>query len=92
MDIATTQHSAPPPVILREDYRPPEWLVNTVTLRFALGVDETRVTATLAVRRNPEASGSQTIRLMSWLFAESVQPLNSGRFRTCCRFQKRTAQ
>ena len=64
MDIATTQHSAPPPVILREDYRPPEWLVNTVTLRFALGVDETRVTATLAVRRNPEASGSQTIRLM----------------------------
>ena len=64
MDIATSQQSAPPPVILRADYRPPEWLVSTVDLRFALGLEATRVTATLAVRRNPDGSGSQTIRLM----------------------------
>ena len=63
MDIATSPQSAPP-VILRADYRPPDWLVGTVQLRFALGLEQTRVTATLAVRRNPEGSGSQTIRLM----------------------------
>ena len=68
MNIATTPQPAPPPVIHRADYRPPDWLVNTVDLRFALGLEQTRVTATLAVRRNPDGaslnSGGQTIRLM----------------------------
>jgi len=52
-----------PPVIRREDYRPPDWLVPDVSLDFALGLDETKVTARLSVRRNEEGSGNRTIRL-----------------------------
>ena len=64
MDIAQTPDAAPPPVtIRREDYRVPDWLVPEVALDFALGVDATRVAATLRVRRNPEGSGTQTLRL-----------------------------
>ena len=59
--IATPEAS--PPVIRREDYRPPEWLVPDVALSFALGLDETRVSARLSVRRNPSGSGSATLRL-----------------------------
>ncbi len=47
--------SVPPPApvsILRSDYRAPDWLVDTVHLHFDLGLEATRVTATLAVRRN----------------------------------------
>ncbi len=62
MDIARTPEAAPP-VIRREDYHPPEWLVPEVALNFALGLDETRVTATLQVARNPAGTGAQTIRL-----------------------------
>jgi aminopeptidase N len=47
---------APSPIAIttihRGDYRPPDWLVETVHLAFVLASDETRVTATLAVRRN----------------------------------------
>jgi len=43
---------AAPPVIRREDYRPPAWLVPEVALDFALGIDATTVIARLAVRRN----------------------------------------
>jgi len=64
MDIARTPEAAPPPVtIRREDYRPPEWLVPEVSLDFALGLAETRVTARLSVRRNPEGAGGATLRL-----------------------------
>ena len=52
-----------PAVIRREDYRPPEWLVPEIRLDFALDLDSTRVLATLAVRRNPLGSGTQTLRL-----------------------------
>jgi aminopeptidase N len=38
--------------IQRSDYRPPDWLIETVHLTFALAIDDTVVTATLAVRRN----------------------------------------
>jgi len=41
-----------PPVRLA-DYRPPAWLVDSVTLTIALDFDETSVHAVLAVRRNP---------------------------------------
>ena len=51
MDIARTPEAAPP-VIRREDYRPPEWLIPEVALDFALGLDDTRVRSTLKVRRN----------------------------------------
>ncbi|QJU56896.1 aminopeptidase N [Sphingomonas sp. AP4-R1] len=43
--------SATPPVIRREDYRPPDWLVPEIALDFQLGADATRVKAKLTVRR-----------------------------------------
>ena len=52
-----------PPLIRREDYRPFDWLVPETHLDFALGIDKTRVTATLKVERNPAAGGSGEIRL-----------------------------
>ena len=52
-----------PPVIRREDYRPPDWLVPEVALDFALGSDETRVLSTLTVKRNPDGSGDPAILL-----------------------------
>jgi len=66
MDIAASPEIAaqtPPPVIRREDYQPPAWLVPEVALDFALGLEATRVTATLAVRRNPAGSGDAMLRL-----------------------------
>ena len=62
-----TADAAPPPehpaVIRREDYSPPDWLVPEVDLDFALGIDETRVSARFKVVKNPDGSGDQTIRL-----------------------------
>ena len=62
MDI-TVSPAAPPPIIRRQDYRPPEWLVPEVALSFELGLESTQVTAMLDVRRNPAGSGSATLRL-----------------------------
>ncbi|HZT89980.1 MAG TPA: aminopeptidase N [Stellaceae bacterium] len=47
------QTKPPQPVRLAE-YRPPEFLIDTVELTFALDEDETLVDARLALRRNPE--------------------------------------
>ncbi|KQM21972.1 aminopeptidase N [Novosphingobium sp. Leaf2] len=77
MDIATTPadpaentqiaDAAPPPhappVIRREDYLPPAWLVPQVSLDFRLGLDATHVLATLSVQRNPDGNGTSTLRL-----------------------------
>ncbi|HZV10158.1 MAG TPA: aminopeptidase N, partial [Novosphingobium sp.] len=64
MTDARLQETPPaPPVIRREEYRVPDWLVPEVALAFALGLEKTRVFATLSVRRNPEGTGNQTIRL-----------------------------
>ena len=52
-----------PPVIRREDYLPPAWLVPEIALDFALSLDATHVTSKLSVRRNPEGNGSATLRL-----------------------------
>ena len=52
-----------PPEIRREDYTPFAWLVPTTRLEFELGLEKTRVTATLEVERNPQANESPTIRL-----------------------------
>ena len=52
MDIQSTQASATPPVIRREDYRPPDWLVPEISLAFDLGAAETRVVARLTLTRN----------------------------------------
>ena len=44
-----------PAVIHLADYRPPDYLVETVTLDFDLTPEATRVTAQLALKRNPAA-------------------------------------
>ena len=55
LSIDTAKPAAPavPPVIRREDYRAPGWLVPEVALDFALDLDSTAVRTELAVRRNP---------------------------------------
>ncbi len=60
-DAAPTPHE--PPVIRREDYRPFPWLVPVTRLDFRLGLEATRVTATLSVERNPAADASPELRL-----------------------------
>ena len=73
MDIQATPE-APPPVIRREDYSPPEWLVPQVALDFALGLESTRVSARLSVQRNPAAATSTVLRLKGdGLSAEAVR-------------------
>ncbi len=47
------------PAKRRQDYRPPAFLVPEVALEFDLDPDATRVTATLAFRRNPAASATE---------------------------------
>src|SRR3954471_16840546 len=54
-DVRTKPEAPPSPThvaIRREDYRPPDWLVPEIRLDFDLGVDRTRVRATLDVERN----------------------------------------
>src|SRR5205085_4957573 len=48
--------SAPHVAVRREDYRPPDWLVPEIGLRFTLGIERTRVQSKLVVERNPAAS------------------------------------
>jgi aminopeptidase N len=59
--------AAPPPlepaVIRREDYTPPDWLVPEVALDFRLGLDATRVTSRLTVKRNPAGLPGAPLRL-----------------------------
>ncbi|MET0251956.1 MAG: M1 family aminopeptidase, partial [Novosphingobium sp.] len=52
-----------PAVVLRKDYRPPDWLVPEIDLDFALGLETTRVRTRLVVERNPAGSGAATLRL-----------------------------
>ncbi|MBB6305975.1 aminopeptidase N [Xanthobacter tagetidis] len=47
---------AEPQAVRLADYRPPEWLVDQVDLDFALHPTQTRVTARLALRRNPKGT------------------------------------
>ncbi|WP_447764532.1 aminopeptidase N [Sphingopyxis panaciterrae] len=51
-----------PVTIHRGDYRPPEWQVPDIALDFALGIDETRVGATLVVERHADAPVPLTLR------------------------------
>src|SRR5437868_8009558 len=44
--------AAVPTTIRREDYRPPDWLVPQIGLRFELGLEKTRVQSKLTVQRN----------------------------------------
>ena len=53
-----------PARIYRKDYRPSAWLVDSVDLRFELDPADTRVTARLSLRRNPDvASVSEPLAL-----------------------------
>ncbi|RXZ64798.1 aminopeptidase N [Pelagerythrobacter rhizovicinus] len=61
-----------PPLIRREDYRPFPWLVPEIALDFDLGLEATKVTATLTVARNARADTSQVIRLNG----DGLQPLS----------------
>jgi aminopeptidase N len=54
---------AAPPVMNREDYLPPAWLVPEIALSFRLGTEETHVSSRLSVTRNPEGNGSDLLRL-----------------------------
>ena len=47
----------------RADYQPPAYLVDTVDLDFDIANDHTRVRATYAVRRNPDAPDASQWRL-----------------------------
>jgi aminopeptidase N len=49
------QDSAPPQPTLLAEYRAPDFVIDEVTLDFALGEDETLVRSHLALRRNPAA-------------------------------------
>jgi len=51
-----------PVTIHRADYRPPEWQLPDIALDFALGIDETRVTAALSVVRSADAPVPLTLR------------------------------
>ena len=56
-DAMTAPEAPPSPThvaIRREDYRPPDWLVPEIYLDFDLGLERTRVRATLQVVRNGE--------------------------------------
>ena len=48
---------------LRSDYRPPDWLVPQVRLRFTLDPESARVQASLDVERNPVGSAQAPLRL-----------------------------
>lgn len=62
---ANTAPEAPPNpthvTIRREDYRPPDWLVPEIGLRFSLGLDKTRVQSKLIVEPNPLAKDQANV-------------------------------
>lgn len=60
-----------PAIIRREDYAPFGWLVPEVHLDFDLGLERTRVVATLKVEPNPAAEREDTIRLNG----DAIEPL-----------------
>ena len=61
-----------PPVIRREDYLPPAWLVPETALDFTLGIDATHVVSRLTVTRNPDGNGSDILRLNG----DNIAPLH----------------
>ncbi|ALE17934.1 Membrane alanine aminopeptidase N [Altererythrobacter epoxidivorans] len=60
-DAAPNPHE--PSIIFRKDYQPFAWRVPEIALDFVLGAEDTRVTSTMQVERNPDAAASDTIRL-----------------------------
>ncbi len=67
-DVRTLPDTETPPApthtaIRREDYRPPDWLVPEIALKFTLGVEQTRVQAKLTVERNPQGRDNAPLQL-----------------------------
>jgi aminopeptidase N len=65
-DAGTAPEAPPSPThvaIRREDYRPPDWLVPEISLKFTLGIEKTRVQAKLTVERNPKGSRNAPLHL-----------------------------
>lgn len=52
-----------PPIIRLSDYRPTDYLIDTVSLAFRLTADDTRVIAELAMRPNPQGVAAAPLRL-----------------------------
>jgi aminopeptidase N len=77
---------APHATIYRKDYTPPDYLVDTIDLRFELGEETTRVHSRLSVRANYDtAQGVRPLRLdgnrlaLTGLALDGT-PLTSGRY------------
>src|SRR5271169_6040121 len=78
---------APPQPVRLVDYRPPEFLVDTVDLTFDLDGANTRVKARLGIRRNPAGSDpaaplqldGEELELVS--LALDGEPLGANRYR-----------
>ena len=49
------------PLIRLQDYRPPDWLVDTVSLDVSLHPTQTKVRATLALKPNPAAAAAPLV-------------------------------
>ncbi|WP_033075565.1 aminopeptidase N [Sphingopyxis sp. MWB1] len=60
---------AAPVTIHRGDYRSPEWLLPDIALDFALGLEQTHVTAALSVERNGEGPAPLLLR------GDGIEPL-----------------
>jgi aminopeptidase N len=58
MTDAQNAAAAPPAPVLREEYRPPDWLVPEISLEFELGAERTIVRSRLQVVRNGPAGAS----------------------------------
>ncbi len=61
--IETQMKSETPKPVLLADYRPPEFLIDTVDLNIVLDATRTRVTSKLTLRRNPKAKKTAKARL-----------------------------
>ena len=79
--------NAPPRPVRLAEYRPPEFLIDTVDLVFELGDNDTRVKSRLRIRRNPEGSDRKSplhldgeeLALVS--LALDGEPLGANRYR-----------
>src|SRR5215210_8909684 len=74
-DAETAPEAPPSPThatIRRQDYRPPDWLVPEIALKFTLGIEQTRVQSKLTVARNPEASSAHAPLLLN---GDGLKPL-----------------
>lgn len=54
---------ATPKTIYLKEYTPPRYWIESISLRFELGEEETRVVSEMDVRRNPEATGPRILEL-----------------------------